>query len=93
MSIEEYLKVLEYYEMNKPNNIYKIKKIANKCMLNKMCKTNNHHSKYKKVLFVMMNRKMASYNKKNIGSKTMKYNCRYNNNKTRNRSPISYLCT
>ena len=93
MSIEEYLKVLEYYKINKPTNIYKIKKIANKCMMSKMCKTNKHNSNYKKVLFVMLNRKIASHNKKNVASKTMKYHCRFTHNKTPNRSPISYLCT
>lgn len=93
MILNEYLQVLDYYGINKPNNIYKIKKSANHCMLHKMCKSSENDSKYKKVILVMLRRKMASYNKKNIVSNTMKNKSRLTHNKTRVRSPISYLCT
>ena len=93
MSLDDYIKVLQYYNIERPDNIYKIKKQANRCMYYKMCKTDSSNSKYKKVLFILLIRKYSSHNKKNIKSHTMKMKINMLNNKTRIRSPISYLCT
>ena len=93
LSIYEYKNILLFYNYTIPKNIFNIKKLANKIIINKMCHSNCYNNKNIKYLMFLVNkRNIISHNKKNKLNKTFK-SFSYYKNKTRAISPINYLCT
>ena len=91
LSIDEYKNIFKYYKIQIPDNIYYIKKNANKIIINKMCISNcKKKCKYKYLLLILNKNKILSNNKKNKIEKTRK-NFNIKNRKTRITSPINYL--
>tara|TARA_Y100001970_G_C13956184_1_gene710824 strand:- start:330 stop:629 length:300 start_codon:yes stop_codon:yes gene_type:complete len=93
LSLDEYNKVIIYYQIKKPKNIYKLKKKVNDLILNKMCDGgNNKSSKYNHIINIIRNKRMYSYNKKNLKHGTFKKFLKKTYNRTHYNSPISWLC-
>lgn len=91
LKISEYEKILSFYNYNKKyDNIHSLKKDANNLIIKQMCKNNN--KKYKKLFYILNNKRVFSPNNKmklNITSKHLCNNYRnYINKSTRTRSPI-----
>lgn len=93
LTLEEYNKILKFYNKKRPQSIYKLKKQANYIMNEMMCKTKPTNKKYNKIINIIKNKNIHSHNKKNLKHGTMKIRFYNVNNNTRSTSPIYYyLC-
>lgn len=92
LSVHECNQIMEYYHLQPEKNIFNMKKKVYHIIINKMCTCNDMKTKkYDQIIKVIRNKRMGSYNKKNLRHSTLKCHKTYVHNKTRATSPISWL--
>lgn len=94
LTIEDCKNILNYYNIQLPTNIYKIKKKANYLISKKMCyiKEKNINKKNKKVFRIIRKKSILSHNKKYVKNATMRIRVYQKYNATKSLSPIYFYC-